>query len=290
MRWLTYLRELREESRLHRVASSFAGDKRIINRTLAKHVPSLAVQAESNVYSILIPAYRVEKYIAGCLASVLNQAVPEGIELEIIVAVDGCEKTCEAIREYLGGLPAATAHQVRVLRFARTFGAYVMQNSLVFASRGNIVQIVGGDDALAPGSLAQLIPFAITCAALRPDFLIRPMGLFCDEALKPISTIKAFSLKGAIAFSKAAVERLGGHAPWICAADQDFLRRAEASAIPLYSIPSVSYLYRQHDKQLSRGKNEGMKSDIRKHYWRETDKRIRHKQLKETPLVAEPVQ
>lgn len=288
MSGLTHVRQWREEARLRRVIRPFVAEKQHIHRAFAKQLPSLVVRMESHVYSVLIPAHNAAAYIGECLASVLEQPVPEGVELEILVGVDGCEATRQAVARFLADAPPANTRRVQVLYFAQTFGVSIMINSLILASRGTTVQILGADDTLAPGALPELIRLATESAALRPDFLIRPIGLFCDASLAAIPGKKPIQIKGALCLSKPAIERLGGFAPWICAADRDLLHRAEAAAIPCYTTPVVTYFYRQHDAQLTNAGTSDMKSDLRKYYWLESERRIRHKQLKEKPLVADP--
>lgn len=43
--------------------------------------------------SVLIPAYNCDLYIEQCIDSVVNQEHTSDVKYEIIVGVDGCEKT-----------------------------------------------------------------------------------------------------------------------------------------------------------------------------------------------------
>ncbi len=257
-------------------------------RRHGQQVESLVLAGEAGLLSVLIPARGAEAFIGDCLASILGQALPEGLRLEVLVGIDACEGTRAAISRCLEGMPAEQAQRVRVLFYPEQLGVYVMQNSLVWASRGAWVHIVGADDALAPDSLRPLCGFAGECAACTPAFILRPTGVLCDERLKRIPGKPAFPIKGAIFFSKEVLAKLGGFAPWSCAGDADFLRRADRKNLPVYVCPSVSYLYRQHGVQLSRKSGTHLKSEIRVCHWRMTDRRIARGEIREHPVVGRP--
>jgi glycosyltransferase involved in cell wall biosynthesis len=251
---------------------------------------SLVRACEPNLLSVLIPARGAEAYIGECLASILGQAPPEGMGMEVVVGIDGCEATRAAVSRQLAALPEQQAERVRMLFYPVSLGAYVMQNSLLRASRGAWVHIVGADDALAPDSLEPLCRFMKECAAVSPAFLLRPLGMECNGTLAPVSGKPPFPVKGAICFSKTVLAKLGGFAPWSCAADSDFLRRAEGKNIPAFVCPQVSYLYRQHDVQLSKKAGTALKSEIRAGYWRMTDRRIACREFRVDPVVNVPAE
>ena len=259
-------------------------------RRHGRTVESLVQASEPGLLSVLIPARGAEDTIGECLDSILGQVLPEGLRLEVVIGIDGCEATREAVSRYRAGCSREGVERVRVLFYPVSLGVYVMQNSLVRASRGEWVQIVGADDALAPGTLEALGRFMKDCAACAPAFLLRPLGVECDGALKRLSGKPPFPVKGAIGFSKTVLEKLGGFEPWICAADSDFLRRAEGKNIPAFVFPQVGYWYRQHDVQLSKKAGTHLKSDLRAGYWRMTDRRIARREFRVEPVVGVPAE
>jgi len=248
---------------------------------------SLVKTSESGVLSVLIPAYAAERYLGECLASILRSPVPEGLELEVLVGVDGCESTREALDLFVANAPPADTQRIRCLFFPKRCGSYVVQNSLLLASRGETVLIVGADDALAPDALKFLWPFVEQCRACTPDFIVRSLGEACDEHLTPLPGKKPLPLRGSLLFPKSILARLGGFSPWLCAADGDFLRRAEAAGIPIYLPPRVTYFYRRHGVQLTQGGPTSMKSGIRATYWHRTESRVVQGKLRETPIVSD---
>ena len=271
-----------------RVARASIAEQAARVRRHGQRVDSLVQASEPDLLSVLIPARGAEPYIGECLASILGQALPEGLRLEVLVGIDACEGTRAAVFRYLAEIPGGQAVQVRAIFYPDPLGVYVMQNSLVLASRGAWVHIVGADDALEPGMLEPLCRFAAECAACTPAFILRPTGVLCNERLERIPGKPAFPIKGAIFFSKAILAKLGGFAPWSCAGDADFLRRADRKNLPVYVCPSISYLYRQHGVQLSRKAGTHLKSEIRACYWRMTDRRIVRGEIREIPVVGRP--
>lgn len=260
-----------------------------INATIQRHgqrVESLVRRSDPQWLSVLVAAHGAARHVAECLESIVTQALPPELSVEVIVGVDGCPETFQAIGRYLDQASEDRRKRIRVLNFAKNYGPYVMQNSLLYVSRGAHVHVVGADDVLVPNAILRIWEFLKECRACTSAYVLRPMGFLCDERLERIPGREAHQLKGALIFSKNALDQLGGFAPWLCAADADFLRRAEARSIPVYSLPAVTYLYRQHGTQMTRGLKTGMRSAIRARYWRLTQKRLAANALRETPVVA----
>ncbi|MBW7908951.1 MAG: glycosyltransferase family 2 protein [Kiritimatiellae bacterium] len=255
-------------------------------RATCRFEEHLARERDPSVFSVLIAARAAERHLADCLDSILRTSLPPGVELEVVVAVDGCESTLVAAQRYVAALPADAAGGVRVLHFRQHCGLFVIRNSLLMVSRGSFALFVDADDALMPGALSTLHAFAVNCAAVAPSFLIRPMSAICDAQLAPMSGKRPRLIKGAIGISKTALEALGGFAPWPCAGDRDFLRRAERADIPVFAMPEPLVLYRQHDGQLTRSVETGMKTKLRAHYWKEVERRSARGVVKERPLVG----
>ncbi len=274
-----------QEFRLNRIGRARIAEQEVRVRRHGRKVESLVQICEPDLLSVLIPARGAEAYIGDCLASILEQALPEGLRLEVLVGIDACERTREAVERYLAGIPRELAGRVRAIYYPDQLGVYVMQNSLVRASRGEWVHIVGADDALAPDTLGFICECARDSAKHSAAWIIQPLGTFCDSQLKPIQKKGLIRIKGAICVSKAAFHQLGGFAPWVCAADADFLCRAEVLGIPIQSPENVTYFHRLHDAQLSRSRHTG-KSEIRARYWACTQQRMARGQLWEPPIVA----
>lgn len=284
--WLNLWLQRMEAHRLRR--EGMARFKRInaVIQRYGQRVESLVRRSDPQWFSVLVAAHKAAPHVAECLESILTQALPPELSIEVIVGIDGCPETFQAIGRYLDRAPEDRRNRIRLLNFEKNYGPYVMQNSLLYVSRGAHVHVVGADDVLLPNAILRLWNFLQKCRACSSAYVLRPMGFLCDERLERIPGREAHQLKGALIFSKNALDKLGGFAPWLCAADADFLRRAEARSIPVYSLPAATYLYRQHGTQMTRGMKTGMRSAIRARYWRLTQKRLAANELKETPVVA----
>jgi Glycosyl transferase family 2 len=251
-----------------------------------KSVESLIQETDASIFSVLIPAYHAQAFIEETLGTIVNQQMPPGVELDVVVAVDGCPETRDAILAAMERMEPKQRKTVRMLMHARNYGTYMMQNTLLHASRGDLVHIIGADDGLAPGALQKLWDFSQGCRQCCSGFILRPMSAVCDAQLEPKPGRELHQHKGALVFTKSVLEKLGGFAPWMCAADSDFLQRAEKKGIPMFSLPEVTYWYRQHGEQLTHGAGTGMRSGVREAYWRETQARVMNGRICEAPVIA----
>lgn len=99
--------------------------------------------------SIIIPVYRVEDYLPGCVASVLaNELQDEEIILVDDGSPDGCPALCDA---YAAQYP----ERIRVIHRPNG-GLGAARNSGIEAARGDWLLFLDGDDQLAPEALSCL--------------------------------------------------------------------------------------------------------------------------------------
>lgn len=249
-------------------------------------VETLVRERDPDVFSVAIPAWHAEDFMEETLGTVVSQEMPDGVTLDVVVAVDGCAATRDAVLAAMRRMDSAHRKYVRMLMHEKNYGSYIMQNTALHAARGDLVHIMGADDGLAPGALRNLWRFAGECRRCSPEFILQPMAMICDGRLKPRADRAPNQQKGALILTKGVLEKLGGFAPWMCAADSDFLRRAERKSIPVFSLPEVTYWYRHHGRQLTHGAGTGMRSGVREAYWRETNDRILSGLVFEPPVIA----
>ena len=72
---------------------------------------------------------------------------------------------------------------------------------------------------------------------------------------------------GAMAFSHAVLEAVGGFQPVKCAGDTDLMRRAEMAGFTIAKIPEPQYYRRAHGKALTRSGITKFGGDYRKNIW-----------------------
>lgn len=102
--------------------------------------------------SVAIPAYRHEKYIETCLASVCAQTYPE---LELVLIDDGSpDATYQRAEHFLA------AHKERfrriVLERRENRGVSANSNACIEACQGEWVHLLGSDDRLYPEKIARI--------------------------------------------------------------------------------------------------------------------------------------
>ena len=101
--------------------------------------------------SIVVPFYRVEKYIRQCLESIAMQDVPEGT-FETILVDDGSDDgSTEIARSFVSAHPGA------VLLSQPNRGLSEARNAGLGAARGEYVWFVDSDDTIAPGSVRRIV-------------------------------------------------------------------------------------------------------------------------------------
>ncbi|MFI5757437.1 CDP-glycerol glycerophosphotransferase family protein [Streptomyces sp. NPDC051569] len=97
-------------------------------------------------FSVIVPAYKVQAYLADCLRSVLTQTFDD---LELI-AVDDCSPdACGALVDEF----AARDHRITALHLPGKSGLGPARNAGLARATGDYVLFLDGDDTLAPGAL-----------------------------------------------------------------------------------------------------------------------------------------
>lgn len=100
-------------------------------------------------FSIIVPVYNVQNYLAACVKSVAEQEGPR--DWECILVDDGstdvCPRLCDALAAEIPG--------VTVIHRANG-GPSAARNAGIRAAQGEWLLFLDGDDAMAPGLLAAL--------------------------------------------------------------------------------------------------------------------------------------
>ncbi len=124
--------------------------------------------------TVIIPAYNVEKYISGAIASVTGQSYTE---LDIVVVNDGStDSTGEKIR-----LQAEKDPRVRVIN-KENGGLSSARNRGIDEIRGEYVAFLDGDDTLTPAAIEELV----AAADAHPGMIIAADRLIKEEGKEPV--------------------------------------------------------------------------------------------------------
>lgn len=100
-------------------------------------------------FSIVIPVYKVEKYLQSCVDSVLNQTYSD---FEIILVDDGSPDSCPLICDQY----ASTDTRVRVIH-QKNAGLAAARNSGTKIAKGDYICYIDSDDYLADNFVLQLL-------------------------------------------------------------------------------------------------------------------------------------
>ena len=103
--------------------------------------------------SVIVPVYRVEKYLPACIDSILNQTFTD---FELILVDDGSPDRCPEICDETAKRDA----RVRVIHQANQ-GLSAARNAGIEAARGAWLSFVDSDDFLAPDFLETLHDAAV---------------------------------------------------------------------------------------------------------------------------------
>lgn len=117
--------------------------------------------------SVIVIIYKVEKYLAECLASIVNQTYPA---LEIICVVGSTDEACLQI------VHRFAAEDMRIVVIpALPRGTADARNRGLDAATGDFIAFVDGDDHIAPDMIETMVT-----AAKRADAAVSVVGKF-DE-------------------------------------------------------------------------------------------------------------
>lgn len=103
------------------------------------------------VLSIIIPIYKVEKYIEGTLSSIYNQKVDERL-FEVVVVNDGTpDNSMRIVDEF------AVAHSNLTIVNQENQGLSAARNAGMKVAKGDYIWVVDSDDKIADSSITEAI-------------------------------------------------------------------------------------------------------------------------------------
>jgi len=114
--------------------------------------------------SVLIPVYNVEKYVARCILSILNQTMQEGVE---VIIVNDCtpDHSMEIIRELLRTHLKENGMTVRIVEHVANRGLAAARNTAMECAMGDYIIHVDSDDYVEPDMLEKMYTRAVEADA-----------------------------------------------------------------------------------------------------------------------------
>ena len=124
------------------------------------------------IYSVIVPIYKVEKYLEKCITSILNQSFTD---FELILVDDGSPDSCPQICDNF----ASKDSRVRVIH-KKNGGLVSARNIGIQAAKGDYICYVDGDDWIHKDMLSEIYKASIQ--KYSPDMIIFGIvKLFADR-------------------------------------------------------------------------------------------------------------
>ncbi len=112
------------------------------------------MNSDAPLISILVPIYRVEKYIERCARSIFEQTYDN---LEILIVDDGTpDNSVEILNRVIVEYPNRK-QKTQIIRQVTNRGLAVARNTLVNSSKGEFLMHVDSDDWLEPNAVETLV-------------------------------------------------------------------------------------------------------------------------------------
>lgn len=215
--------------------------------------------------TVIIAAYASHEFIHDAIESVLSQRLPSNYSLELIIGVDGCDETWNAVRKM-------NSTNLRVFKMEKNHGTYVTFNTMMKFASGELIARFDADDIMLENYLFKQITLLEKKSSID---ITRTWSIYTDLKNQPIKTklgdntwtsIKGERKKGSdgqMLFRKNVWNQLGGFKDWVCGCDTDFLIRADFSGFELKEINEFLYLRRVHENSLTVRKETGVGSAVR---------------------------
>ncbi len=200
--------------------------------------------------SICITAYKAQDYIKECLDSVIKQTwFHDNDNFEIIVGIDGCETTLEYMKTIMHNYK-----NIKVLMMDSNRGTYITSNTIMSNAKYENIFRFDSDDIMCANLVETVMNKKGDCKLVR--YHLKDFGDDKNEIAVA---------HGTIYIKKSIFLKYGGFRPWPCGADTELYCRLK-SVESVKNLKEILMLRRVHDSSLTRSKNTGYKSELRKRY------------------------
>jgi len=197
--------------------------------------------------SVIIPAYKAQKYIEKCLDSIVAQTYFKNNDYEIILGIDGCEETLKKVKNIRHKYP-----RLRVLWCKENKGCYVMTNTLIQQVKYDYIQKFDSDDWMMENMIREMVKALGKKSAVYSQ---------CYKWNGDISGVQDHH--NSILIRRKVYDKLGGYQAWKCAADGEFESRIQRH-FEVVKLKKPLFYYRRHKDSLT--KEYGKNSSKRKGY------------------------
>jgi glycosyltransferase involved in cell wall biosynthesis len=209
------------------------------------------------LFSVIIASYNNGRFLAEAIRSIINQTYDAW---EVIVVDDAStDQSREVMKEF------QQHPNIRSFHHRKNAGAGAAFKTAAFHARGEIIGMLGADDALTPDALESMVEAHL---AQPETVLVNSDLVFCNQDLEPTGEPSPYHEKPSgqpftegvtvssfAAFKTAAYRQTSGFAAGFRGAvDHDIYFKLEEWGTVAY-IKKQLYLYRQNPIGISQGKN-----------------------------------
>jgi len=204
----------------------------------------------SKQVSIIVSAFNTANYITDCVDSLLNMTDLRNFEWEILIGVDGCQKTLNVLEKYIG-MENITVYYQKINQ-----GCYPTTNFLIKQSKYQNILIFNSDDIAYPKLLKSV--------AMYFDKNYDAVRFKGGQSTNMKNFTKTSFGHGVLVVNKKAFEKWGFYKNVRCAADRIFLKKIARNKACIININTVLFLRRLHPSSLTKCKEYNMRSQYRK--------------------------
>ena len=200
--------------------------------------------------SIIITAYKMEKYIKKTLDSISKQTwFKKSNDWEVLIGVDACNKTLKYLHSIMGNYK-----NLRVFMMEENKGTYITTNTMMSIAKYDNLLRFDADDIMLPNLVEIVMKKSKNC-----DRIVFKYQNFRKDSQKK----KILWSYGQIFIKHWVFDYFGGFMPWRCEGDAEFIFRVD-KFITVHKINKILFKKRIHDSNLTVSKKTSMTSVFRK--------------------------
>ena len=187
--------------------------------------------------SIIITAYKMEKYIKEILDSISEQTYfKKNDDWEILVGVDGCNKTLKYVHSIMQNYK-----NLRVFMMEENRGTYITTNTMMSIAQYDNLLSFDTDDIMLPHLVEFLMKESESKNYDRIFFKTKNFGKESETILWA---------EGQIFMKHWVFDYFGGFMPWKCSADTEYIFRVD-KLLNVEKINVILFKRRIHDSNLT---------------------------------------
>ena len=205
--------------------------------------------------SIIIPTFGEPSFLEECINSIISSI--KTLWIEILVGVDGCEKTLNYIRN------KTFDFRVRFFYFQNNSGPYVVKNSLSKISKSDYILFFDSDDVMGDNMVERIFFWN------KHNTIVKPMYKEFNDGEKTNwnEGVNGKFGEGVFMIKKELFVQMNGFEGWRCAADSDFMNRIYKSNLLVSVTDSPVFKRRLHKNSLTQNPNTDYASPMRAKYY-----------------------